>query len=81
MCELGELVGARRVLEREIGWLDGKEEAHGGQEEKEKEKGKEIGNQAAAPAAEGSLERRLAAIKLRQALLSLLALLIQKYKY
>ena len=70
MCELGELVGARRVLEREIGWLDGKEEeAQGGQKkieiEIEKEKEENI-KQAAAPAAEGSLERRLAAIKLRQ---------------
>ena len=68
MCELGVLVGARRVLDREIGWLDGEEEAQGGQkkeEEKEKEN-EENGKQAAAPAAEGSLERRLAVIKLRQ---------------
>ena len=37
MCELGEMVGARSVLEREIGWLDGKEEAQGGQNKTEKE--------------------------------------------
>ena len=69
MCELGVLVGARRVLDREIGWLDGEEEAQGGPKKEEKEKEKEEnGKQAAASDAEGSLERRLAAIKLRQEL-------------